>query len=456
MVLGKVTSIRGQVVEVSFTKNKPAIHDLLVLESDKSIAMEVFSSSGPNTFYCLSLGSTATLYRGAAVINTDRPIEIPVSKNLLGRVLNIFGQPLDGLGEFKYEAVAPVYKRLDFDVKSITSSEILETGIKVIDLFAPIIKGGKTGFFGGAGVGKTMLLTEILHNVLVKGGGKTLSVFAGVGERVREALELYGTLKTSGALNSTTMVLGPMGESPVVRFMSAFSSVTIAEYFRDTLSQDVLFFVDNAFRFAQAGNELSTLTNMIPSEDGYQATLESQMARFHERLYSTANSAITTIETIYVPADDILDHAVQSVFPYIDSSIILSRGVYREGLLPAVDILASNSSALDPQIVGEHHYEVALMAKDLLQKAQSLERIVSLVGEFELSPEDQVTYRRSKKLRNFMTQNFFSAEAQKGEAGSFVNVKQTVEDANGIIVGKYDHIPEDKFLYVGTIAQISK
>lgn len=330
----------------------------------------------------------------------------------------------------------------------------METGIKVIDLFAPFYKGGKMGLFGGAGVGKTLLLTEILHNIVGLKEDTAVSVFTGVGERSREGLELFEALKSTGSIKNSTLVFGPMGENPAVRFMSAFSGATLAEYYRDYMKKNVLFFIDNVFRLAQAGNEISTLTNTIPSEDGYQATLESEMAMFHERLSSTVNGVLSSVEAIYVPADDLLDHGVQSIFPYLDSTIVLSRSVFQEGILPAIDVIGSTSSALDPAVVGQKHYDVALEAKVLLKKAQALERIVSLVGESELSGDDQVVYKRAKRIKNFMTQRFFVAEAQKGEKGKFVPVTQTVNDVGDIIAGKYDAIPDERFMFVGSATEI--
>jgi F-type H+/Na+-transporting ATPase subunit beta len=328
--------------------------------------------------------------------------------------------------------------------------QVLETGIKVVDFFAPMVEGGKTGLFGGAGVGKTMLLTELLHNVVGKSEGKTVSVFAGVGERSREGLELYESLKLSGVFGATSLIFGQMGENPVVRFLSALSAVTLAEYFRDEEQKNVLFFIDNVFRLAQAGNELSVLTDVLPSEDGYQPTLEAEMANFHERLISTQSGMVTTIEAIYVPADDLLDHAVQAVFPYLDSSLVLSRDVYQQGLLPAVDILASTSSWLTPGIVGEDHYQAALGAKSILEKMQSLERIVSLMGMAELSPEGQLIYTRGKKIRNYMTQNFYVASVQKGAEGVYVPRETTVNDVKRIMAGEFDRVEEEAFMYIGT------
>jgi F-type H+-transporting ATPase subunit beta len=310
------------------------------------------------------------------------------------------------------------------------------------------------GLFGGAGVGKTLLLTEVLHNILGKKDKKTVSVFAGVGERTREGLELLQALSESGVLSSSSLIFGTMGESPTIRYLSAFSAVTLAEYFRDVRKTDVLFFIDNVFRFAQAGNELSTLMNIIPSEDGYQATLESEMAEFHERLVPTKDAVVSTIEAIYVPSDDLLDHAVQAIYPYLESLVVLSRNVYQEGIMPAVDIISSTSTALEASVVGQFHYEVALNAKTILKRAQGLERIVSLVGEHELSKEDQIIFKRSRRIRNYMTQNFFVAAAQRGEQGVYVPLKTVLEDVNSIIVGKYDSTPEEKFLYVSGLKDI--
>ena len=394
------------------------------------------------------------MFRGAKVANTQTQILFPVGQSVLGRVFDIFGSPLDDKGGIQEIESAPIHKFSGKIGQVITKQEIQETGIKVLDLFTPLIKGGKMGLFGGAGVGKTILLTEILHNIVGRAKETSVSVFAGIGERSREGLELYHSLLNSGVMQNSTLIFGPMGENPAVRFLSAFSAATLAEYFRDRQKKNILFFIDNVYRFAQAGNELSTLTSSLPSEDGYQATLESEMAQFHERLVSTTSGSVSTIEAIYVPADDLLDHGVQSIFPYLDSNVVLSRSLYQEGILPAVDILASTSASLHPSAVGDLHYEVALNAKSILKQAESLERIVSLVGEAELSGEDQLIYRRARKVRSFMTQNFFVAESQRGEKGAFVSVKSAVEDLKGIIDGKFDHIPEEKFRFIGSISEI--
>lgn len=452
--LGKILSIKGQVVEVEFSKRKPAIHDVLVMLDKPEATLEVYSSSSPNSFYCLALSSTNEMYRGAIVINTQTQILFPVGEGILGRVLDIFGNPLDNKGNIESTDKIPIHgvlnKKVDLNIKQ----EIMETGIKVLDLFSPVLKGGKVGLFGGAGVGKTILLTEILHNIVEKSKETSVSVFAGVGERSREGLELYQSLVDLDVVGNSSLIFGPMGENSTVRFLSAFSAATLAEYFRDVGNKDVLFFIDNVYRFAQAGNEISTLTSSLPSEDGYQSTLESEMARFHERLISTDSGSISTIEAIYVPADDLLDHGVQSIFPYLDSVVVLSRRLYQEGILPSIDILSSTSASLHPNIIGDLHYETVVNSKSILKKAESLERIVSLVGEAELSGEDQIAHKRAIKIKNYMTQSFFVTEGQKGQKGSYVPLKTAIEDLKGIIEGKYDSIAEEKFRYIGSVSEI--
>jgi len=453
---GIITSVRGYIVEVEFTEVKPSIHDVLTLTSDDSVKLEVYASSKANSFYCYSLTATEKLFRGAQVINTVEPLMFPVGQQMLGRAVGMTGKAEDSKGEIKTDTKWSIHEARHYGVEIVTHSQIMQTGIKVIDMFAPIQFGGKVGLFGGAGVGKTMLLTEFLHNIV--GGDKenSVSVFAGVGERTREARELYDELFERKTLDFSTLVFGQMGENPAIRFLSAFSAVTLAEYYREEMSKNVLFFIDNVFRFTQAGNELSTLMNMIPSEDGYQSTLESEVAQFHERLVSTKKGAITSVEAVYVPADDMLDHAVQAIIPYLDSVVVLSRNVYQEGILPAVDILSSTSTALDPSIVGDFHYDVALSAKSILKQAEDLERIVSLVGESELSTEDRIVYRRAQRLRNFMTQQFYVAEGIGGKKGVYIPVEQTVKDVNSIVSGKYDKVAADEFLYIGSVEELDK
>lgn len=455
MDTGKIVSIRGQIIEVEFADEKPRIYDVLLFKEDPTIKMEVYTSSSPTSFYCLALTTVAKLYHGAEVINTKEPIKVPVGQELLGRVIDTIGVPQDGRGEIKAKETRPIIaKDIEFEKVEIPK-EILETGIKAIDFFTPIIKGGKVGLFGGAGVGKTVILSEIIHNIVILHAESNVSVFTGVGERTREGHELFETLEESGVMNSVSLIYGSMGENPAMRFRTAFTGVTLAEHFRDNMGKDVLFFIDNIFRFAQSGYELSTLMNAIPSEGGYQATLTSEMASFHERLISTKKNAITTFEAIYVPADDITDNGVQSIFPYLDSGIIMSRQVYQEGRFPAIDILSSTSSALNPETVGDAHYSTNLEAQSLLKKALSLERIVSLIGESELSAEDQVVYKRSKILKNYMTQSFKVVENQTERKGAYVAVKECVADVRAILDGKYDgFVPED-FLFIGGLKELA-
>lgn len=454
---GIIVGIVGNVVEVEFLEDPPEIYELLTVDK-LEVLMEVYTSAGSNSFYCIPFKGINLIKRGQQVKKLGHKMEIPAGKDLLGRIINFRGEPVDGgkaLPELKTVPLhGPTPDYADVTVKQ----DILVTGVKAVDFFTPIIKGGKVGLFGGAGVGKTVLLTEIMHNVLSnKEDNKkgTVSVFAGVGERVREGLELYETLKRSGSADGACIVFGTMGENPAVRFRSAFTAVSVAEYFRDQEQQDVLFFIDNIFRLAQAGSELASFVNQLPSEDGYQATLESEMARFHERLLSTNNAHVSTIEAIYVPADDLLDHGVQSIFPYLDSNIILSRDIYQQGLMPAIDILASSSSALTLGVVGDKHYNAVLDAKSVLEQTKELERIVSLVGESELSGEDRIIYDRGRKIRNYMTQNFFMVENQKGRKGDQITLSQVVDDVFRILQGEFDDVATEKFLYIGTLEDIN-
>ena len=455
--VGKIIAIQGQVAEVQFMNGNPAVHDVLVLADDPSIRMEVHSSSKAQTFFCLMLSPTHTITRGAKVINMEKPIMIPVGKELLGRVIDTFGNPLDGKGAIGAKDQFPIYRPAPVYGDLSTQQEILETGIKIIDLFCPFLKGGKIGLLGGAGVGKTVVLTEILHNIFVlRKREDTVSVFGGVGERIREGHELYETLNEKKVLSLAALVLGPMGSSPAIRLLTGFTAASLVEYYRDIAKYNVLFFIDNVFRFAQAGNELSVVMRMIPSEDGYQPTLASEMAMLHERLISTTHNSVSTVETVYVPNDDILDQAVQSVFSHLDSVVVYSRDIYQQNLLPAIDPLSSYSSALSPQTAGELHYQTSREALALLKRGIELERVASLVGASELSPEDRTVYQRAKKLRNFMTQNLFVLESQSGLPGQYVTLKTTINDVNQIMSGRFDHIPEEKFLYIGTVEEIAK
>lgn len=460
LVTGKVIAIRGQVVEISFSGEKPSVHDILLLENDPLTKMEVYTATGPDTYYCLLLTASNKISRGANVINTRKPVTIPVGPEVLGRVVDLFGNPRDKGLQMQTKEMWPIYRDGPHYADVTVPKEVLITGIKGIDLFCPMLKGGKIGLFGGAGVGKTILLTEIIHNVIQMGGegknDKTLTVFAGIGERTREGQELVESLEAGGVLPYASLVFGHMGENPAVRFLTGATSITLAEYFRDVMKKDVLFFADNVFRLAQAGNELSLLMNTIPSEDSYQATLTSEMASFHERLASTHANSITAIEAIYIPNDDILDQGVQSILPYLDSTIILSRDIYQEGRLPAIDFIASASSALAPDFVSADHYKVALQAQATMKKAVSLERIVSLIGEGELNEKDQTIYKRAKLLRAYFTQSFFTVEKQTGRPGKFVPLETTIKDTADILNGVYDQLTEDRLMFIGEAREAVK
>ena len=427
------------------------MRDVVVLVDDPSSQMELYAASIRNTYYCMVLTSVSRIVRGARVINKGTSVTIPAGKEILGRVIDAFGNPIDSKGIIETTEHIPIYRSPLGYHEIIPKSEILDTGIKIIDLFCPLVKGGKLGLVGGAGVGKTTLLTELIHNIVIlRKEENAISIFAGVGERTREAHELLETLTLKGVLPRTVLVLGAMGEHPAIRFRTAYTAITLAEYFRDIMKKNVLFFVDNMYRFAQAGNELSTVTDVIPSEDGYQPTLASEMATVHERLMSGRGGIISTVEAIYVPNDDVLDQAVQSIFAYLDSMVVFSRDVYQKNFLPAIDILESHSSALTPDLVGEKHYTVAFQAQSLLKKAVKLERIVSLIGESELTPEDRILYKRANILRNFMTQPFYVIEDQSGHPGIYVPREKTVEDTARILMGEFDDRTPNEFLYIGT------
>lgn len=460
---GKIVSVFGQVVEVEFEEHViPSMHDILYLEEDEYVRMEVYASSsngntassGTFTFYCFLLSPASRLRRGRVVVNTGESIKIPMGEKVLGRIVDVFGVPQDGKGSIQGAERRPIFTHpVQFDEVSV-ASQVLETGIKAIDFFSPILKGGKIGVFGGAGVGKTILLTEIIHNVVILNKARNVSVFSGVGERVREGHELFETLSESGVLPSVALIFGQMGENPAVRYRTATAGAALAEYFRDDLKKDVLFFIDNVFRFAQAGYELATLMSLFPGESGYQASLGSEMAGFQERLTSTKSGTITSIEAIYVPSDDITDYAVQSVFPYLDSSVVLSRSVYQEGRLPAISLLSSTSSALNSEVVGDFHYKTLLEAQALLKKAVQLERIVSLIGESELAHDDQLAYKRSRLLNSYMTQSLFATESQTGKKGIYMPLSNTIADVAAILEGKYDSFVPEKLLFIGSPSEI--
>lgn len=449
--IGTIKQLKGQIAEVEFLGEKPNIHDLLVLEEDPTVMLEIYSSSTADTFYAIVLSHVGKLHRGARLKNTKDSIKIPVGKEILGRVLNLFGDTLDGKGSLKISNQKPIYSKGTGSYERVVIlKEIVQTGIKSIDFFSPILKGGKIGIFGGAGVGKTILLTEIIHNIINQ-NPDTVSIFAGVGERSREGQELYQSLEESGVLDHVSLLYGSMGENASVRFKTAQASIAMAEYFRDDARKNVLFFIDNMYRFAQAGHELSMLMNTIPSEGGYQATLTSEMASIHERLYSTKDANITSFEAIYVPSDDMLDFGVQSVFTHLDANIVLSRNAYQEGRYPAIELLSSASTALRPEIVGKLHARTAVKAGQLLKEAAGLERIASLIGESELNESDKIIFGRSKILKNYMTQSFFVTEAQTEKKGVFVPITDTVTDVAAILEGKYDSINPSKIKEIGSM-----
>jgi F-type H+-transporting ATPase subunit beta len=456
---GKIVSVKLPIIEVEYlTDPKPQIHELLILDANSDVRFQVIkSASQENRFYCLSLESGSTtldIKRGALVNSTGQTLTLQMSPELLGRIINIFGKALDNKELPSTGESRPILTQAPSYSSTGGNIELLETGIKIIDFFAPLVKGGKVGLFGGSGVGKTILLTEIMHNIINNDKENTVSAFCGVGERTREGHELYENLQNSGVLPWVSLIYGSMGESSAIRFLTAYGGVALAEYFRDVQKKNVLFFIDNIFRFAQAGSELSLLTGGIPSEEGYQATLTSEIAQVHERLVNSPSNYITTIEAVYLPEDDIYDPASQAIFGYIDSSIVLSREVYKEGRLPAVDILASDSDIVNNKNISAAHYSAYTRAKSLLKKSELLERIASLVGESELSEDDRQLYQRSRKIRNYMTQNFFVAQEQTKRKAAYVSLPDVVKDVTGILDGTYDDIPESKFLFISTVKEM--
>lgn len=455
---GKIISVNGQIVEVEFMDNKPAVHHVLNGYEDPSIVIEIISAKSDNIFAGIILSDTSQIKRGDIVVNTGKSLTIPAGRAVLGRIMDIFGQSKDGQGKISSAEQVEVYRDANEQLGDVAVlDKVMETGIKAIDFFSPILYGGKTGLFGGAGVGKTILLTELIHNIVVgtenkKEASDTVSIFSAVGERSREAQELYEVLRGSKVLDKVAMVMGQMGENPAVRFKTAYAAAALAEHFRDS-QRDVLFFMDNMYRFAQAGHELSVLTNTLPSEDGYQPTITSEMGSLHERLYSTSTNNITSIEAVFVPSDDLSDFGVRSVYPFLNASIVLSREIYQQGRFPAIDLLQSSSAGLDFDIVGQKHYDTYIEAKSLLEKAADIERIVLLVGESELPAEDQLVYRRALILRNYMTQSFHVVESQTGMEGVSCSLKDTVEDVADIISGKFDSKDPEEFMFIGNLTK---
>lgn len=450
---GRIKAIQDNVAIVEFLTHQPAIFDVLAVQNDPTIKLEVVSSAQTNqTYYCFILNKKNEIARGEIVENLEQNLLIPVGKSVLGRAIDVFGEAQDGK-PFNPTSFKSIHTRATTDVESaVTPSEILITGIRAIDFFTPVLKGNKIGLVGGAGLGKTILLTELIHNVVIASNEnkESVSVFSAVGERSREAHELLENLAESKVLDKTVMVVGQMGENPAVRFRTAFAAATIAEDFRDN-GTDVLFFIDNMYRFSQAGYELSTLMQAVPSEDGYQPTLPSEVGTLHEMLTSTPEADITTIEAIYLPSDDLLDYSVRSALYYLDSYIVLSRDIYQAGRLPAIDLLLSNSSAVTPKIIGQKHFELYLKCKQILDQAKDIEKIVSLVGISELSTEDQVIYKRSILLDNYMTQSLTVAEPQTNRKGVFAQLRQTLDDIELILSGRLDSIDPEKLLYIEKI-----
>ncbi len=454
MSMGKVVQVIGPVVDVEFSLDTtlPDINNALVVNkgNDESVVLEVALELGDGVMRTISMESTDGLRRGMAVEDTGRAINVPVGKETLGRVFNVLGETIDGGEEFPADfrrdsihRSAPKFEELN------TSSEILETGIKVIDLLAPYLRGGKIGLFGGAGVGKTVLIQELIHNIAEEHGG--ISVFTGVGERTREGNDLYFEMKESGVLEKTAMVFGQMNESPGARMRVALTGLTIAEYFRDVEGQDVLLFIDNIFRFTQAGSEVSALLGRMPSAVGYQPTLATEMGQLQERITSTKKGSVTSIQAIYVPADDYTDPAPATTFAHLDATTNLDRKLTQQGIYPAVNPLESTSSALNPEIVGEEHYEVASEVQHVLQRYRELQDIISILGMDELSDDEKIIVARARRIQFFLSQNFHVAEAFTGQAGSYVPVKDTVAGFKGILAGDYDDVPEEAFRLVGNI-----
>ena len=458
---GIIISVKGQVVEVSFadSKHRPSMHDILEVVDQQEIQLEAIMSSSPSSFYCLLLTPGAHLSRSMKVMNTRKPLSIPVGEAVLGRAMDIFGGSHDGKGEISRKEVQPIFRKSSNTLSGVKPpSGILETGIKAIDFFSPILRGGKVALIGGAGIGKTVILTELVNRLVIQQEAqeKTVAVFSAVGERSREAHELYQILTKANVLPYTSLILGQMGESPSVRFRTAYAGVTLAEYFRDSHEKDVLFFMDNIYRFAQAGYELSTLMTVIPSEDGYQPTLPTEMASLQERLISTERGSITSFMALFVPSDDLTDYAVRSVFPFLDTMIVLSRDVFQSGRFPAIDLLASTSAALNPLEIGLDHYSTYIQAKKVMEQAATLERMVSLIGESELSPENRTIYLRSRLMLAYVSQDLFISEAETGHAASSVPLSETVQVITDILEGKYDSFDPDDLRYIGSIEGLKK
>lgn len=451
---GKISQVIGPVVDVRFEEGQlPEILTALTVKREEGLlTLEVAQHTGHNVVRTIAMTSTDGLERGMEVVNTGKPIAVPVGPETLGRMFNVTGEPVDNMPEPKAKRRDPIHRAApSFDEQS-TKDEIFETGIKVIDLICPFLRGGKTGLFGGAGVGKTVLIQELIHNIAKEHGG--YSVFAGVGERTREGNDLYMEMKESGVLDKTALVFGQMNEPPGARARVALSGLTLAEYFRDDEGRDVLLFIDNIFRFTQAGSEVSSLLGRIPSAVGYQPNLATEMGGLQERITSTKKGSITSIQAVYVPADDLTDPAPATTFGHLDSTVVLARSLAELGIYPAVDPLDSSSTILDPNIVGDEHYKVARGVQVVLQRYKDLQDIIAILGMDELSEDDKRTVARARKIQKFLSQPFSVAEVFTGSPGKYVKLEDTVRSFKGILEGQYDDIPEQAFYMKGSIEEV--
>lgn len=456
-VTGKIVQVIGPVIDIRFDpEHLPSINNAIKVKIDDQTSMtaEVAQHIGDDVVRCIAMSSTDGLVRGMECTDTGAPIEVPVGDEVLGRMFNVLGEPIDGLGEVHAKHKLPIHRDAPTFAQQQTTSEILETGIKVIDLLCPYSKGGKIGLFGGAGVGKTVLMQELIHNIAIEHGGR--SVVAGVGERTREGNDMYHEMEESGVLKNTVLTYGQMNESPGARMRVALSALTMAEYFRDEEHQNVLLFIDNIFRFTQAGSEVSALLGRMPSAVGYQPTLATEMGRLQERITSTDQGSITSVQAIYVPADDLTDPAPATTFSHLDARLVLDRSIAALGIYPAVDPLGSSSRMLDPLVIGDEHYEVARQVQQILQRYRELQDIIAILGMEELGEEDKKIVARARRVRNFLSQPFSVAEQFSGIPGIYVPVADTVRSFKEILEGKYDDLPEAAFLSVGTIEDVVK
>jgi len=455
MHTGKIKSIIGVVIDVEFSEGYiPNIYDALEVQSDPKIVLEVQQQLGDNVVRTIAMNPVDGLQRGLEVKALEGPISVPVGEEVLGRMFNVLGQPIDEKPAPKTDKLAPIHRPAPAYDELTTQAEIFETGIKVIDLIAPMLKGGKVGLFGGAGVGKTVIMQELIHNIASEHGG--YSVVAGVGERTREGNDLYHEMKDSGVIDKTVMVFGQMNEAPGPRARVALTGLAMAEHFRDEEKRDVLLFIDNIFRFTQAGSEISALLGRIPSAVGYQPTLATEMGTLQERIASTKNGSITSVQAVYVPADDLTDPAPANTFAHLDSTVTLNRSIAELGIYPAVDPLDSTSTVLNPQAVGEEHYTVARAAQKILQRYKELQDIIAILGMDELGEDDKIAVSRARKIQRFFSQPFFVAEQFTGTPGVYVKREDTVKGFQMIVSGELDHVPEKYFLYKGNIDEVMK